>query len=123
MDKQELEKLEQLVAYIRKWCDENYSCKHSTPFNQILRVVSLQAAAINELTKHGGFMPQCTTIEEKVANAAFYVDEFGSRYKIDFYIAEERWFEVSNVEKPDDTFIIHYDSIPADAYFLGTVRL
>ena len=68
-------------------------------------------------------LPTPMTVEEKVANAAFYVDEFGSRYKIDFYIVEERWFEVSNIEKPDDTFIIHYDSIPVDAYFLGTVRL
>ncbi len=62
------------------------------------------------------------TMEEKVAQAAFYVDEFGSTYKIDFHIAEERWFEVSSVEK-DDTFIVHYDNIPANAYFLGTHRL
>jgi len=122
MDKQELEKLEQLVDYIRKWCDENHSYKQSIPFGQILRVVSLQAAAIDELTKHGGFMPQRTTIEEKVANAVFYV-EGGITYTIEYSMVEEGYFAVSSVDDQRDDLLVFFSDIPADAYFLGTVRL
>ena len=121
MDKQELEKLEQLVAYIRKWCDENHSYKQSIPFGQVLRVVSLQAAAIDELTKHGGFMPQRTTIEEKVAKAVFYVDSDG-RHSISNRRFVERTFIIYNEHK-GEYMTIHFDQISADAYFRDTVRL
>jgi hypothetical protein len=73
MNKQELASINQLVEHIRKWCHENHSYKQSQSFGQVLRIINLQAAMIDELTKHGGYTPTPMTVEEKVVNAAdFY---------------------------------------------------
>lgn len=122
MEYTEIEKIKELVRYLGKWTHDNFSYKNTIAFNQALRIINLQTAVTHELTKHGGYEAAPVTIEEKVKQASFYVVD-GSTYKINFHIAEERWFDVSNVEEDNDTFIVRYDSVPADAYFLGTHRL
>ena len=60
------------------------------------------------------------TIEEKVANAYFYVDSDG-RYEITSYDLNEKYFFF--VDHRNKEYNLKFDEIPADAYFLGTVRL
>lgn len=62
------------------------------------------------------------TVEEKVAKAVFYVDENKDTYRVDWNDPDDRCFLASD-ENTGEGFTIDYDSIPADAYFLGTVRL
>lgn len=75
-----------------------------------------------ELTRHGGYNPTPMTIEEKVANAVFYVAD-GITYTIEYTNIAEGHFTVSSLDDQSGDIEIKIDSIPADAYFLGTVRL
>jgi hypothetical protein len=120
MEHTEVNKIKELIRYLFKWTHDNYSYKNTTLFNKVLRIINLQTSTIHELTKDDA---TTLTVEEKLQNAVFYVDEFGSIYKINLNMQEERWFDVSNVEEDNDTFIVHYDNIPAASYFLGAIRL
>lgn len=75
-------------------------------------VIGFQAASV----------PTPMTIEEKVANAAFYV-EGDVTYTIEYSMSEEGYFVVSSVDDQSGDMSVFLSDIPADAYFLGTVRL
>ena len=120
MEKQELQAVQELVEYIRKWCHDNHSYKQSTPFGQVLRIVNLQAAMIDELTKHGGYNLTPMTIEEKVANAVFYIED-GIQYKIDYRNNMDREFHV--IDDQGNERDIDYYNRPTNSYFLGTIIL
>lgn len=64
--------------------------------------------------------PVPLTVEEKVANAYFYVDSDG-RCEITSYDLDEKYFFF--VDHSGEEYNLKFDEIPTDAYFLGTVRL
>lgn len=66
--------------------------------------------------------PTPMTIEEKVANAVFYVEN-NITYTIEYSMSEEGYFVVSSVDDQSGDMFVFFSDIPADAYFLGTVRL
>ena len=120
MEKQELQAIQELVEYMRRWCHDNHSFKQSQSFGQVLRIVNLQAVMIDELTKHGGYNPTPMTIEEKVANAVFYIDSDNTRYQIYSYNLKDGYFCITDNYHSK---LVHFNSVSADALFLGTIIL
>jgi len=62
------------------------------------------------------------TIEEKVANAFFYVDSNG-RYEITSYDLDGKYFFFVDSANNDVEYNLNFHEIPADAYFLGVTKL
>ena len=63
------------------------------------------------------------TIREKMIIAIFYVED-GFTYRIISRMLEEGFFYVSaDGDEDGEEYMIHLDSIPSDAYFLGATRL
>lgn len=66
------------------------------------------------------YVLQLLTVEEKVANAVFYIED-GIQYKIDYRNNMDREFHV--VDSQGNERDIDYYDRPANSYFLGTIRL
>jgi hypothetical protein len=120
MDKQEERILAQLYHYFQNWLeDQTVGWNQRTfDFKQMHKLLKLQQQSLAILLTDKTPM----TVEEKVAKAVFYVDENKDTYRVDWNDPDDRCFLASD-ENTGEGFTIDYDSIPADAYFLGTVRL
>lgn len=122
MNKQETQAVQELYNLLHQW-KEKYTVgwvDRSDFFKRFYRGVKHLVKCLQVLTDTE-YLP-CQTVEEKVANAVFYV-EGGVTYTIEYSMLEEGYFTVSSLDDQSGDIEIKIDSIPADAYFLGTVRL
>ena len=114
----EAQSVTKLYNLICNWIKDNsveWNLK-SSEFRAIYRLAKLQAASVQILLE----TPVPLTVEEKVANAIFYVDSDG-RYEITAYDSEDKYFFFE--DHRGEEYNLKFDEIPTDAYFLGTVRL
>lgn len=120
MEKQELQAIQELYNLVHQW-REKYTVGWvgtSDQFKRFYRGVKHLKKSLEVLT-NTEYLPR-PTIEQKVVNASFYVDQEGYQWTVDDHNLDERWFNVFN----NTNYIkIYFDSVPADAYFLGTMKL
>lgn len=120
MNTKELQIVGELYNAIQRW-KEKYSTEwleRSSDFKRFYQAVKHQQKIIELLTNSQLIPP--LTIEEKVANAVFYVED-GIQYTIEYSNNMDREFHVFDGHGNERD--IDYYSVPADAYFLATVRL
>lgn len=121
MNTKELQKLTQLYNAVLDWVDDStvgWQFK-TDDFKRVVLMVKHHNAALKVMLGE----PVPLTIEEKVARAVFYVED-NITYRIVYSMTEEGYFigvDISDENCAETHFDI--DSIPADAYFLGTHKL
>lgn len=124
MEKQELQAVQELYNLLHQW-QEKYTIgwiNTSDFFKQFYRGVKHLVKSLRVLT-NTEYLP-CMTIEEKVVNAVFYVED-NITYRITYSMVEEGYFigiDINDQNCCEETHI-GIDSIPANAYFLGTHKL
>lgn len=122
MNTKELQSIKELYNFIHEWREKyTVGCWHdmSQHMRIFYRGVIHLTKSLQVLTDTEGLPP--LTIEEKVANAVFYVDQEG-RHSISNRHMLNRSFIIFN-EHQGKYITIQFDSVPTDAYFLATVRL
>lgn len=122
MEKQELCAIAELHNLIQNWRDK-YSTQwlsRSQDFKRFYQSVKLQQQTIALVFDHSVVPPK--TVEEKLADAVFYVED-GCTYRVIYSMSEEGYFVGIDVDKEDGETHFDISSVPADAYFLGTHRL
>jgi hypothetical protein len=122
MKKQELQAVQELYNLVHQW-REKYTVGWvgtSDQFKRFYRGVTHLKKSLEVLT-NTEYLPR-PTVEEKVANAVFYVED-GVQYTVECVVIEEKYFTYYNSDTLGDEYTINFDSVPADAYFLGTIRL
>lgn len=119
MNPQEERLFAKLYNQMQQWFEENSLDwqNHSLAFKKMYKLFKLHHQTFRVLLDDTTPL----TIEEKVANAVFYVDQEG-RHSISNRRMLNRSFIIFN-EHQGKYITIQFDSIPADAYFLATVRL
>ena len=123
MEKQELQAVQELYNLIHQW-QEKYTVgwvNMSDFFKRFYRGVKHLKKSLQVLT-NTEYLP-CKTVEEKVANAVFYVED-NITYRIVYSMSEEGYFigvDINDENCGETHFEIN--SIPAASYFLGTHKL
>lgn len=119
MNTQELQIVGELYHRIQQW-KEKYSTSwltRSQSFKQFYQAVKFQQQTISLLFDCGIIPP--LTIEEKVAQARYYVED-NIEYLIEYYIIEEQYFVITG---KFSSVVVQFDEIPANSYFVGVVKL
>ena len=118
MEPQETKLLTTLYDLMQSWFEDQNTnwYDRSLDFKKMYKILKLHHQAF----KVALGIPVPKTIEEKVAQAAFYV-ESGVEYKIEYKLFQDREFHV--VDSQGNERDIDFYTIPADAYFLRTHRL
>lgn len=121
MNTKELQSIKELYNFIHEWRE-----KYTVGWHDMSQHMRIFYRGITHLTKSLQVLTDTEslpplTIEEKVANAVFYVDQEG-RHSISNRHMLNRSFIIFN-EHQGKYITIQFDSVPADAYFLATVRL
>lgn len=122
MEKQELQAVQELYNLVHQW-QEKYTVgwvNTSDFFKRFYCGVKHLHKSLQVLT-NTEYVPRMT-VEEKVANAVFYI-ESGITYRITYRMVEEGYMIVEDIDDNTGEVHIELSSIPATAYFLGTIRL
>lgn len=122
MEKQELQAVQELYNLIHQW-QEKYTVgwvNTSDFFKRFYRGVKHLEKSLRVLT-NTEHLP-CVTVEEKAANAVFYIED-NITYRIIYSMIEEGYMIVEDIDDNGDEVHVELSSIPANAYFLGTIKL